>query len=846
MVGDIDIMASAAAHITAVDTDTNGCEAAPYFDHPDVQCHNVPASADVGGEAPSFTCDNYPSGFTGDGQTCCDIDDCLGSPCGEIGVVRCCIDNGAKAYSCECSDGYIFNDGVSCTDLFAYGSVTAAAVRDVDLVADALRVDALEVVDMATGRLLIDADKTIHAYAVETTTVRSANISTQAQDTVKILAAGNHISAISKQLTVCAADAAHPLTVEIQLAATDSVSVAARATNMAAPDKAVIVDKSLRIAWVAVNMTSHDMDAKTANRLRPYVQSTELETNKLQTASETTVDVTTADMAVRTRGAMTASVVTTDTAVGGDVSFSTAGKLEVAAGSATDLAVMDQAALYFDKKLDLLAMGPAPLGIGSLELTVPNEVNGFLGGLAPQVDGNVNARAEHAFNNLDTRAVSTVAASVLEDDFKANFVHVAPVEPCCLIIGIIVILVLAHLVSAYGDACEQQKWMFRPTVCIPRHTKEARTSSSKSCDNQSWIAAWIAAHLRKRRWGLVPMRQKWSKLVLGGLLFGLLMFQPVVEGSAAAAVGLTAKATIGADRRNDTVHRQIDMSQLAALDIDLGLKQFLGEMVAGFQVQVHQLKKGDEALETMLMKESQEKIVLREENRALKTRVAHLESVVVQLTNESATQSRHLTTEVENIAVRLDQCKEETLSFVTEMERRRMQDVDICQGSGLSEMFTACCPNHGGHRRSLQDHGCDALPETCPGTCAPLFIEFFQDCRETINSLTPAEQQEFAGFYADCTEMAQQQAAISDGAKPALMFHMVVIDQEAEQQEAALLDPSSALGPPPTLGPVQLPPVDPHTPLPPTTQPDSGAVQEFQRVCSRANLTVCAPQCNPV
>eukprot|EP01052_Picozoa_sp_SAG31_P049005 SAG31_NODE_10530_length_1127_cov_4.018482_1_plen_164_part_10 len=58
-------------------------------------------------------------------------------------------------------------------------------------------------------------------------------------------------------------------------------------------------------------------------------------------ASETTVDVTTADMAVRTGGAVATSVATTlDTAVAGDVSsISTAGKLEVAAGSTTDLAV---------------------------------------------------------------------------------------------------------------------------------------------------------------------------------------------------------------------------------------------------------------------------------------------------------------------------------------------------------------------------------------------------------------------------------------------------------------------------------------------------------------------------
>eukprot|EP01052_Picozoa_sp_SAG31_P066431 SAG31_NODE_25231_length_465_cov_1.270492_1_plen_155_part_11 len=155
-----------------------------------------------------------------------------------------------------------------------------------------------------------------------------------------------------------------------------------------------------------------------------------------------------------------------------------------------------------------------------------------------------------------------------------------------------------------------------------------------------------------------------------------------------------------------------------------------------------------------------------------------------------------------------------------------MQNANTCHGAGLSEMFAACCPNGGssGHRRSLQDQGCEHLPETCPVACAPLFIDFFEGCQDMIGELTPTEQHAFAGFHAGCAETAQQQAAISDGAKPALMFHMVVIDQEAEQQQAAMSAPGSGLGQSPPLGPVVLPPASSPTPSP---HSDSAAVQEF-------------------
>eukprot|EP01051_Picozoa_sp_SAG22_P011064 SAG22_NODE_1038_length_5890_cov_5.432050_3_plen_1101_part_00 len=289
------------------------------------------------------------------------------------------------------------------------------------------------------------------------------------------------------------------------------------------------------------------------------------------------------------------------------------------------------------------------------------------------------------------------------------------------------------------------------------------------------------------------------------------------------------------------VAQKLDNSQLSSLDVPEGLQQFLAAMVTKMEgleaenkavrAELQQVKKDKDALQNKTQ-------VVQTELSKEKEKTAQLLIVVAQLQNRT-----HANT------VRLDQCEADLHPFVQEMQasqRRHLQDEETrCRGSGLSAMFAACCPSsggNGGHRRFLQGQGCDVLPDTCPLTCAPLFIEFYDGCQDMVSDLTPAEQQEFAGLYTDCSEVAQQQAAVADGAKPALMFHMVVIDQEAEQQAAMA---NSGSGPPPPLGPVVLPPTGPLA----SGGADSGtpgAVQEFQRVCSRANLTVCAPQCNPV
>jgi hypothetical protein len=74
----------------------------------DVTCHDV-AAPNTG-----FTCDACPSGWNGDGETCSDIDDCTGDPCGAQATGT-CSDTGANAYDCACSFGYAF-DGSTCTD----------------------------------------------------------------------------------------------------------------------------------------------------------------------------------------------------------------------------------------------------------------------------------------------------------------------------------------------------------------------------------------------------------------------------------------------------------------------------------------------------------------------------------------------------------------------------------------------------------------------------------------------------------------------------------------------------------------------------------------------------------
>eukprot|EP01050_Picozoa_sp_SAG11_P002928 SAG11_NODE_156_length_14147_cov_10.367597_3_plen_1881_part_00 len=364
--------------------------------------------------------------------------------------------------------------------------------------------------------------------------------------------------------------------------------------------------------------------------------------------------------------------------------------------------------------------------------------------------------------------------------------------------------------------------------------------------------------------------------------------------------------------RSSTVEPNLDLKQLAQVDIDPVLMQFIGNVVAQLIDVKTELQSRNQVLETenkavraelqqvkmdKAAFENKTQIVeaeLRQANRVLNVKVHDLHSTLLELASR-------MKGDVQNISSRLDQCEADTHPFIQEIQasqRRRLQDEEtLCRGSGLSAMFAACCPssadNGGGHRRFLQSEGCDMLPNTCSAACAPLFIEYFEGCQGIIDDLAPDQRQMFVGFYGDCQEVEQAAAAMLEDARPAMIFHVVVMSEAAAQQ-AQMFGGGSAPAPP--IGPLPQPhggnpacwmmsmtedrccdtahgpsgdetcwdppeftfdsccPVRaPITPPPPTAigqspspNPAGGAeiAQEFRRVCTTANLTVCVPQCN--
>eukprot|EP01051_Picozoa_sp_SAG22_P005580 SAG22_NODE_336_length_12071_cov_10.875125_1_plen_737_part_00 len=285
---------------------------------------------------------------------------------------------------------------------------------------------------------------------------------------------------------------------------------------------------------------------------------------------------------------------------------------------------------------------------------------------------------------------------------------------------------------------------------------------------------------------------------------------------------------------------EVDISsQLKGLDVPEGLQQFLGAMVtkmreteaknealqsraqvveAELRDEISWLKKDREAFQNKTRAVEAE---LRKENAALWITVTDLQ-------NQAKTNS-----------ARLDQCEADTHPFIQETNRRRIQEDTLCRGSGLTAMFQACCPSGSsagnGHRILQLTEGCDALPGTCSASCAPLFIEYFEGCQGMLDDLAPHQRQMFVGFYGGCQEVEQAAAAMLQDARPAMIFHVVVMNEAAAQQ-AQMFGGGNA----------PAPPVGPIGPLPPSPSPAGGAeiAQEFQRVCTTANLTVCVPQCN--
>jgi hypothetical protein len=161
----------------------------------------------------------------------------------------------------------------------------------------------------------------------------------------------------------------------------------------------------------------------------------------------------------------------------------------------------------------------------------------------------------------------------------------------------------------------------------------------------------------------------------------------------------------------------------------------------------------------------------------------------------------------------------------------------------------ACCPaaggGGGGHRRFLQAD-C-VLPGTCPtASCAASFVGYFDDCGTLLAQLPAAELGQLRGFYTSCQELEASAQLMLDSAEPAMIFHVLVLD-EGEAQAGGMFPAGDTPAPPPLvqvdpLAP--LPPAPPALPAPPSPPTGLEAAQQFRRVCTKANLVSCAPACD--
>ena len=113
----------------------------------------------------------------------------------------------------------------------------------------------------------------------------------------------------------------------------------------------------------------------------------------------------------------------------------------------------------------------------------------------------------------------------------------------------------------------------------------------------------------------------------------------------------------------------------------------------------------------------------------------------------------------------------------------------------------------------------------------------------------PAELAQLRGFYTSCQELEANMQLMLDSAEPAMIFHVLVIDEGTAQAGGMLPGGGGAASPP---SPPPLVPLNPLAPPPPpalpapSPSPPTGleAAQEYRRVCTKANLLSCAPACD--
>ena len=218
--------------------------------------------------------------------------------------------------------------------------------------------------------------------------------------------------------------------------------------------------------------------------------------------------------------------------------------------------------------------------------------------------------------------------------------------------------------------------------------------------------------------------------------------------------------------------------------------------------------------------------------------------------------ARSLANATEILGARVErlECDVDGLRSSRDRRRRRAQTTrpPSCDRTTFQnrtdDAMAACCPAAtGGHRRFLQAD-C-TLPGTCPSAaCAASFIGYFDDCGTMLAQTGPAELAQLRGFYTSCQELSANMLLMLASAEPAMIFHVLVIDEGAAQ--AGGMFPAGGTGaapPPPPLVPLKPGPAPPPPALPaPPPSPPTGleTAQEYRRVCTKANLVACAPVCD--
>ena len=75
-------------------------------------------------EVYTFSCGDCPAGYTGDGKTCSDVDECTGNVCDHI-----CL-NSPGSYVCVCRSGYELNtDASTCDGMYSFKFLSIWSLR---------------------------------------------------------------------------------------------------------------------------------------------------------------------------------------------------------------------------------------------------------------------------------------------------------------------------------------------------------------------------------------------------------------------------------------------------------------------------------------------------------------------------------------------------------------------------------------------------------------------------------------------------------------------------------------------------------------------------------------------